>query len=92
MIEYYCKVNEKPSSERHPWHWQGDGEDHLESLACPILIEASDLRGLLKSERQKIVERIRHELLNNIMHYFCINQYEHIVPLDNWEELWREAE
>ena len=30
------------------WYWQGDGEDHLESLACPVLIEADDLRALLE--------------------------------------------
>lgn len=30
------------------WYWQGDGEDHLESLTCPVLIEAADLRELLK--------------------------------------------
>jgi len=28
------------------WIWQGDGEDHLESLTCPVLIEAQDLRDL----------------------------------------------
>lgn len=30
------------------WYWQGDGEDHLESLTCPVLIEADDLRALLE--------------------------------------------
>lgn len=29
------------------WYWQGDG-DYLESLTCPVLIEASALRELLK--------------------------------------------
>ena len=29
------------------WYWQGDGEDHLESLTCPVLIEAADLRAIL---------------------------------------------
>jgi len=28
------------------WIWQDDGEDHLESLTCPVLIEAQDLRDL----------------------------------------------
>ncbi|SER36849.1 MULTISPECIES: hypothetical protein [Pseudomonas] len=28
------------------WAWQGDGTDHLESLACPVMIQASDLRQL----------------------------------------------
>jgi hypothetical protein len=30
------------------WAWQGDETDHLESLTCPVLIRASDLRELLK--------------------------------------------
>jgi len=30
------------------WYWQGDGTDHLESLTCPVLIEAEDLRALLE--------------------------------------------
>lgn len=29
------------------WHWQGDGEDHLESLSCPVLISADQLRAVL---------------------------------------------
>lgn len=28
------------------WIWQGDGNDHLESLTCPIIIQAKDLREL----------------------------------------------
>jgi hypothetical protein len=35
-----------------PWHWKGDGEDHLESLACPILIEADDLRQLVSDNKR----------------------------------------
>ena len=34
------------------WYWQGDGEDHLESTTCPILIEAQGLRDLLKKARK----------------------------------------
>lgn len=28
------------------WRWQGNGEDHLESLTCAVAISASDLRGV----------------------------------------------
>lgn len=28
------------------WYWQGDGADNLESLTCPILIHAAQLRAL----------------------------------------------
>ena len=28
------------------WWWQGDGEDHLESMTCDVLINAQDLRNL----------------------------------------------
>jgi hypothetical protein len=29
------------------WCWQGDGEDHPESLTCPILISADNMRAVL---------------------------------------------
>ena len=29
------------------WVWQGDSEDHLDSLTCHVLIAAADLRALL---------------------------------------------
>jgi hypothetical protein len=30
------------------WAWQGDGEDHLESLVCPVLIRPEVLSALMK--------------------------------------------
>lgn len=36
------------------WIWQGDEEDHPESLACPVLIQPEDLRAILgAAERVK---------------------------------------
>ena len=38
-----------------PWHWMHDGNDHLEGIACPILIHPDHLRELCGSatrERQ----------------------------------------
>lgn len=32
------------------WYWQGDGEDFLRSLSCPILIRPNQLRNLLRSK------------------------------------------
>lgn len=29
------------------WHWMPEGGNHLDSLVCPILIQAEDLRALL---------------------------------------------
>lgn len=29
------------------WSWQGDGEDHLESLVCPVLIPAPALQAII---------------------------------------------
>lgn len=29
------------------WAWQGDDEDHLESLVCPVVIYADDLRDII---------------------------------------------
>lgn len=33
------------------WHWGGDGEDHLESLICPILIMPHQLQELLNASQ-----------------------------------------
>ena len=30
------------------WYWQSDGEDHLESLSCPVLINPMELKLLLE--------------------------------------------
>lgn len=38
------------------WHWQGDGEDHPESLACPVIMSAETLQELLASSVR--VERV----------------------------------
>lgn len=29
------------------WRWQGDGNDYLESLTCPIIIDVGQLHGIL---------------------------------------------
>lgn len=36
------------------WYWQGDSEDHLESLTCPVLIEAHDLRKIVSQSSDRI--------------------------------------
>lgn len=45
------------------WYWQGDGEDHVESLTCPILIEPSDfiarIAEAVKEERERIFALIK---------------------------------
>jgi hypothetical protein len=33
------------------WHWMNDGNDHLESLSCLVLINAAELRSLI-AEKQ----------------------------------------
>ena len=57
------------------WAWQGDGEDHVESLVCPILISAEAMRGLLsqlaalkdeneslKDDRDRLKDRLANEI------------------------------
>lgn len=39
------------------WYYQGDGEDKLESLTCPVLIEAEDLRAIVQ-RRDKLQEAL----------------------------------
>lgn len=33
------------------WHWQPEGENYPNTLTCPILIQAADLRRILSSAR-----------------------------------------
>ena len=30
------------------WRWQGDGEDHHESLSCPVIMDSRTLRSILE--------------------------------------------
>lgn len=48
---------------KETWYWQGDGEDHLESTTCPILIEAEDLRQLIAGLEAKATKyhQLAHE-------------------------------
>lgn len=36
------------------WRWQGDGNDHPESLSCPVVMSAETLRG-----REEELARLR---------------------------------
>ena len=43
------KENRKLAEQRaggEVWYWQGNEEDHLESLTCPIIISAEAMRAL----------------------------------------------
>lgn len=39
------------------WHWMNDGNDQLESLTCPILISAEDLKGIFE-ERDALAAHV----------------------------------
>ncbi len=41
------------------WIWQGDGEDHLESLVCPVVIRASDLQSIIDKEAKSLKNFIK---------------------------------
>jgi len=40
------------------WFWQGDGEDHLESLSCPLLINPQDISDMAKEMGYKSPEEV----------------------------------
>lgn len=40
--------------EKNYWAWQGDGNDHLESLVCPVLIRPEQLRALLNANAAQL--------------------------------------
>lgn len=35
------------------WYWQGDGEDHPESLTCPVIMKAHALREFLTARDER---------------------------------------
>lgn len=37
----------KEAAEGNYWAWQEDGENHLESLTCPVMIDPQDLLKLV---------------------------------------------
>lgn len=43
---YYAQFNGQEC-----WIYQGDGEDHLESLTCPVLIQPVELAALLSQSK-----------------------------------------
>ncbi len=50
-LGYQWKRIQNSINNQEYWAWQGDGEDHLESLTCPIVIQPEDLRKLLESKK-----------------------------------------
>lgn len=50
ISDLYARLNSvRLYDEKEVWFWQGDGCDHLESLACPVVIEADELRRLVNA-------------------------------------------
>jgi hypothetical protein len=45
-------ITRREASKSNYWHWQGDGTDHVESLTCPILIRADQMREILDMLRE----------------------------------------
>jgi hypothetical protein len=53
-LQHQEEVMKYMALEDDPWRWQGDGTDDLESLTCPVLITAEDLRELIKVSKVHI--------------------------------------
>lgn len=55
-------VSHREKAQGNYWAWEGDGEDHVESLLsnCPVLIPAHDLQKILaeRDELKKDKERL----------------------------------
>jgi hypothetical protein len=39
------------------WIWQGDGSDSLETLVCPVVISASDLKAIIDQNNQLLTSQ-----------------------------------
>jgi hypothetical protein len=61
------------------WVWQGDGEDDLESLACPVLIRADDLRLLVERETKALTYgNTNRELIRDMEPFVSASPYHAI--------------
>ena len=72
------------------WYWMGDGEDHLESLTCPVIINANDLRDLISQARADQNKKIGEWLVkNDTGNMTCYVQIEKeiIAKLEKGEEV-----
>ena len=64
------------------WAWQGDGEDHLESLVTPVLIHAKELRRIIE-QRDALERRVRE--LEDVMQRL-------VVELDAYLRPWNQPQ
>lgn len=62
------------------WAWQGDDTDHLESLTCPVLIPANDLRELEDATRYKL----QHDFL---LEQCQSHRSEFMLSIPEWDEM-----
>jgi len=72
------------------WYWQGDGEDHLESTTCPIIIPAEQLRQLIATPEVLSEEEIRQDTWRKYSEYL-INRGEaglNALP-ENEQGFWK---
>lgn len=54
------------------WYWQGDGEDHLDSLTCPIIITPEKFKAEIKAAKEQAIKRTYYwlyEICNNPDHH-----------------------
>lgn len=61
--EHYIRLMAVANKPDDFWMWQADGEDHLESLTCPVIITAQDLReitAVLAAGRELVRQVVTH--------------------------------
>lgn len=45
-------------SDNNVWFWQGDSSDNLPTIACPVVINAGDLRSLINNSAPPQAEQL----------------------------------
>lgn len=67
------------------WHWMGDGNDHPESLCCPVLISAEDLNSII-AERDAALGREAALATHVEAAASIVREYEKpgLVPSSKW--------
>lgn len=71
------------------WFWCGDGTDNLETLACPVVIAAGDLRALIAAgsspaDQQKVSEADFHKRIRGFLtkrqQGYVMQAFRELVP------------
>jgi len=74
------------------WYWLGDGNDHLENLTCPILIQPEDLINELEEARHKGSVATNQSISQMIMLECKFRKKGVYIPIETYNRIQKWSE